>query len=183
VKDTSPIVVRTLLAVSGLGGVGGHYTMFVRTHARSNVHTRPSGRCDIKFRVASASSHKLARHTRQTRQRTQAARKVLRRANAARNRLHIEPAQRAASSSPLVAVARAAVIIARVAATGISSSGARSACAACLAHLGQIDAKLASELVQDAAADEGHNDHEKHLVRVSLCVAPDFAQKVLELGV
>ena len=47
--------------------------------------------------------------------------------------------------------------------------------------VGQGDAKLLCESVQQAAADEGHDDGEEDLVRVALGIAPDFAQKVLQL--
>lgn len=50
-------------------------------------------------------------------------------------------------------------------------------------HLRQIDAKLARELMQHAAADERHDDHEEDLVRMALRVPPYLAQEVAQLVV
>lgn len=50
-------------------------------------------------------------------------------------------------------------------------------------HLRQIDAKLASELMQHAAANERHDDGEKHLVRVALGVVHQVAPQLAQLAV
>lgn len=73
------------------------------------------------------------------------------------------------------------ICVAAVALAAVVSAGGATAVLGLVAHLGEVDAELAGELVQDAARDEGHDDHEEDLVRVALGVAPDFAQKVLQL--
>lgn len=124
-------------------------------------------------------SHKFTRHARQTRQRTYPARQTLRRANPARERLHVDSAKPSLPAST-IRVSLAAIVPARVAAATIPAPGGPRAM---IPHLGEIDAELARELVQHAAADERHDDHEKHLVWVALGVAPEFAQEMAQFAV